>query len=143
MIESLAGQVRELLLPPREHAFSPSLSPYGLSPVPVPVLVIEADPPDRSAFNRGYFYRTVLTLLGEQTYPQQMHVDIHAETAPPKRRRLPRAATESKEEGGGMPLKRNTSRQPTTHSSSVKDMLAGSVMARGGCERRKVSRRDA
>jgi len=95
MMESLAGQVRELLLQPRSHASSLSLAPYGLSPVSIPVLVIEADPPDKSAFNRGYFYRTVLTLLGEQTYPELSHVDIHAEAAPPKRRRMSRAATES------------------------------------------------
>jgi hypothetical protein len=95
MMESLAGQVRDLLLQPRSHASSLSLAPYGLSPVPIPVLVIEADPPDKSAFNRGYFYRTVLTLLGEQTYPELSHVDIHAEAAPPKRRRMSRAATES------------------------------------------------
>src|SRR6266704_6695002 len=95
MMESLAGQVRDLLLQPRSHASSLSLAPYGLSPVPILVLVIEADPPDKSAFNRGYFYRTVLTLLGEQTYPELSHVDIHAEAAPPKRRRMSRAATES------------------------------------------------
>src|SRR6266704_4690681 len=95
MMESLAGLVRDLLLQPRSHASSLSLAPYGLSPVPIPVLVIEADPPDKSAFNRGYFYRTVLTLLGEQTYPELSHVDIHAEAAPPKRRRMSRAATES------------------------------------------------
>src|SRR5712692_7876478 len=45
-----------------------------------------------------YFYRTVLTLLGEQTYSQQMHVDIHAEAAPPKRRRMPRTAIESNDD---------------------------------------------
>src|SRR6266704_4842417 len=77
MMESLAGLVRDLLLQPRSHASSLSLAPYGLSPVPFPVLVIEADPPDKSAFNRGYFYRTVLTLLGEQTYSELSHVDIH------------------------------------------------------------------
>jgi hypothetical protein len=66
-----------------------------MAPTSIPVLLIETDPPDKSAFNRGYFYRTVLTLLGEQTYPQQMHVDIHAEAAPAKRRRMSRAATES------------------------------------------------
>ena len=95
MMESLAGQVRDLLLQPRSHTSSLSRAPYGLSPVPIPVLVIEADPPDKSAFNRGYFYRTLLTLLGEQTYPELSHVDIHAEAAPPKRRRMSRAATES------------------------------------------------
>jgi AAA domain len=98
MMESLAGQVRDLLLQPPSHASSLSLAPYGLSPVPIPVLVIEADPQDKSAFNRGYLYRTVLTLLGEQTYPQQTHVDIHAEAAPPKRRRMSRAATESNDD---------------------------------------------
>jgi Bacterial TniB protein len=66
-----------------------------MAPTSIPALRIEADPPDKSAFNRGYFYRTVMTLLGEQTYPQQMHVDIHAEAAPSKRRRMSRAATES------------------------------------------------
>src|SRR5712691_2975639 len=90
MMESLAGQVRDLLLQPPSHVSSRSFAPYGVSPVPIPVLVIEADPPDKSAFNRGYFYRTVLTLLGEQTYPQQTHVDIHAEAVPLKRRRMPR-----------------------------------------------------
>jgi hypothetical protein len=98
MMESLAGQVRDLLLPPGSHTSSLSLAPYRLSPAPIPVLVIEADPPDKSAFNRGSFYRTVLTLLGEQTYPQQTHVDIHAEAAPPKRRRMSRAATESNDD---------------------------------------------
>lgn len=98
MIETVAGQIKELLLPPlppREHAFPSPFPPYGLAAVPIPVLVIEAEPPDGSAFNRGYFYRTILTLLGERTYPQQMHIDIHAETTTPKRRRLTRAATES------------------------------------------------
>ncbi len=95
MMESLAGQVRDLLLQPPSHVSSRSFAPYGVSPVPIPVLLIEADPPDKSAFNRGYFYRTVLTLLGEQTYPELSHVDIHAEAAPPKRRRMSRAATES------------------------------------------------
>ena len=95
MVESLVEQVKERFLSAREKAASPSFSLYGMAPTSIPVLVIEADPPDKSAFNRGYFYRTVLTLLGEQTYPQQTHVDIHAEAAPPKRRRMSRAATES------------------------------------------------
>ena len=98
MMESLAGQVRDLLLPPGSHASSRSLAPYGVSSLPMPVLVIEADPPDGKAFNRGYFYRTILQLLGEQTYRQQMHVDIHADQAPPKRRRLSRTATESNDD---------------------------------------------
>ncbi len=48
MMESLAGQVRDLLLQPRSHASSLSLAPYGLSPVSIPVLVIEADPRTRA-----------------------------------------------------------------------------------------------
>jgi hypothetical protein len=98
MMESLAGQARDLFLPPGSNA--PLLSPiaYRLSPVPIPVLLIEADPPDGHAFNRGHFYRSILKLLGEQTYPQQMHVDIHAEATPPKRRRLSRTASESNDD---------------------------------------------
>jgi hypothetical protein len=64
----------------------------------MPVLMIEAKFPDRNAFNRGQFYRTILKLLGEQTYPQQMQVDIHAEAAAPKRRRLTRSASESNDD---------------------------------------------
>jgi hypothetical protein len=53
---------------------------------PTPLLLIEARPPDGSAFNRAYYYRNVLTLLGERTYQQQVQIDIHTEQAPPKRR---------------------------------------------------------
>jgi DNA polymerase III delta prime subunit len=98
MMESLIEQTREWFLSVREKASFPSFSPYGMAPTSIPVLRIEADPPDKSAFNRGYFYRTVLQLLGEQTYPQQMHVDIHAEAAPPKRRRMSRTAIESNDD---------------------------------------------
>jgi hypothetical protein len=95
MMERLVEQTRALFLSANAPAAFPSFSPYGKAPTPISVLRIEADPPDKSAFNRGYFYRRVLTLLGEQTYSQQMHVDIHAEAAPSKRRRMSRAATES------------------------------------------------
>src|SRR2546425_365187 len=54
----------------------------------IPLLLVEARPTDGSAFNRAYYYRTLLSLLGERTYPQQIQVDIHAETDPPKRRKL-------------------------------------------------------
>lgn len=54
----------------------------------VPLLLIEARPPDGSAFDRGYYYRHVLTLLGERTYQQQVQIDIHADQAAPKRRPL-------------------------------------------------------
>ncbi len=95
MTESLIEQTKALFLSAQEKASFSSFSPYRMAPTPITALRIEADPPDKSAFNRGYFYRTVLTLLGEQTYSQQMHVDIHAEAAPSKRRRMSRAATES------------------------------------------------
>ncbi len=81
MMESLAEQARDLLLPQSALASSFPLTPYRLSPPPMPVLMIEAKFPDKNAFNRGQFYRTILKLLGEQTYPQQMQVDIHAESA--------------------------------------------------------------
>ncbi len=95
MMERLIEQTKAWFLSAKPLASFPAFSPYGMAPTSLPVLRIEADPPDKSAFNRGYFYRTVLQLLGEQTYSQQMHVDIHAEAAPPKRRRKSRAATES------------------------------------------------
>lgn len=54
----------------------------------VPLLLIEARPPDGSAFNRAYYYKSILTLLGERTYQQQVQIDIHAEQAASKRRPL-------------------------------------------------------
>src|SRR5258708_20815001 len=98
MMESLVEQARDLLLPQSSPVSALSLASYRLSPVPMPVLVIEADTPDGNAFNRGHFYRTILKLLGEQTYPQQMHVDIHAEATPPKRRRPSRTETLSNDD---------------------------------------------
>jgi len=95
MMESLIEEAKAWFLSTQGQAALPPFSPYGMAPTTISVLKIEADPPDKSAFNRGYFYRTVLTLLGEQTYSQQMHVDIHAEAAPSKRRQMSRAATES------------------------------------------------
>jgi Cdc6-like AAA superfamily ATPase len=58
MIETVVRQLNEVLRVPSTPAL---LRP--LPPVPTPVLVIEADPPDRSVFNRGYYYRTALTLM--------------------------------------------------------------------------------
>jgi hypothetical protein len=54
----------------------------------VPLLLIEARPPDGSAFNRAYYYKSILTLLGERTYQQQVQIDIHAEQSASKRRPL-------------------------------------------------------
>lgn len=98
MMESLAAQARELLLSQRSETVPLSFASYRLGPSPMPVLMIEAKFPDRTVFNRGQFYRTILELLGEQTYPQQMQVDIHAEAAAPKRRRLTRSASESNDD---------------------------------------------
>lgn len=95
MMESLVEQTTAWFLSANSEASSPSFSPYERARLFTPVLRIQADPPDKSAFNRGYFYRAVLQLLGEQTYAQHMHVDIHAEATPSKRRRMSRAATES------------------------------------------------
>jgi AAA domain len=91
MIETLSRHLTEQVFVPRE----PLSPPSGLASLSMPVLVIEVDLPDKSAFDRATFYRTVLTLLGERTYPQHIHVDIHAETAPPKRRPLRGKAAES------------------------------------------------
>src|SRR5260370_38181340 len=95
MMERLVEQTRALFLSANAPAAFPSFSPYGKAPTPISVLRIEADPPDKSAFTRGYFYRRALTLLEAQTDSQQMHVEIHAEAAPSKRRGMSRAAPES------------------------------------------------
>ncbi len=95
LMDRLIEETKAWFLSTEERAALPPFSPYGMAPTTISVLKIEADPPDKTAFNRGYFYRTILQLLGERTYSQQMHVDIHAEAAPSKRRRMSRAATES------------------------------------------------
>jgi transcriptional regulator with XRE-family HTH domain len=90
MIETVVRQLGEELRVPS--------TPALLRPLPgflTPVLVIEADPPDRSVFNRGYYYRTALTLMGEPTYQQHLHMDIHGEAQPSKRRPLRGKAAES------------------------------------------------
>lgn len=98
MMESLAAQARELLLPQNTGTAPLPFASYRLGPSPMPVLMIEAKFPDRNAFNRGQFYRAILKLLGERTYPQQVQIDIHAEAATPKRRRLSRSASESNDD---------------------------------------------
>jgi hypothetical protein len=90
MIETVVRQLNEELRVPSTPAF---LRPR--SPVPTPVLVIEADQPDRSVFDRGDYYRTALTLMGEPTYQQRLHLDIHGEAQPVKRRPLRGKAAES------------------------------------------------
>ncbi len=90
MIETVVRHLNEVLRVPSTSAlFRP------LPPVPTPVLVIEADPPDGSVFNRGYYYRTALTLMGEPTHQQHLHMDIHGEAQPSKRRPLRGKAAES------------------------------------------------
>jgi hypothetical protein len=90
MIETVVRQLGEELRVPSTTAF---LRPRP--PAPTPILVIEADQPDRSAFDRGDYYRTVLTLMGEPTYQQRLHMDIHGEAQPVKRRPLRGKAAES------------------------------------------------
>ena len=63
LMERLIEQTKEMFLSARDPAAFLSVSPYGRAPTPISVLRIGADPPDKSAFNRGYFYRTVLTGL--------------------------------------------------------------------------------
>ena len=67
------GQIAPSFLPTR-----PPTHPHG-SPARVPVLVVETRPPDGAAFNRADYYRTALSLLGEQFYEQRFLVDIHLE----------------------------------------------------------------
>ena len=90
MIETVVGQLNEEL-------GVPSPSPHRRQGVPMhtPVLVVEADPPDGAVFNRGYYYRTVLTLMGEPTYQPHLHMDIHGNAEPVKRRPLRGKAAES------------------------------------------------
>jgi len=90
MIETVVRQLGEELRVLSTPAF---LRPRP--PMPTPVLVIEADQPDRSVFDRGDYYRTALTLMGESTYQQRLHMDIHGEAQPVKRRPLRGKAAES------------------------------------------------
>ncbi len=90
MIETVVGQINEEL---RVLSTPALLRP--LPPIPTPVLVIEADPPDGAVFNRGYYYRTALTLMGEPTYQPHLHMDIHGNAEPVKRRPLRGKAAES------------------------------------------------
>lgn len=48
----------------------------GSPPPRVPLLLLEARPPDGSTFNRSDYYRTALKQLGEQTYERRMVVTI-------------------------------------------------------------------
>jgi hypothetical protein len=90
MIETVMKQLYEVLQSPPTPAL---LRP--LKPSPTPVLVIEADQPDRSVFDRGDYYRTVLTLTEEPTYQQHVHLDIHGEAQSLKRRPLRGKAAQS------------------------------------------------
>src|SRR6266849_5011598 len=85
------GKTRMIASLPREILAMVSLAPISACRV----LTISADPPDGSPFNRGYFYQTLLTHLGEKTYPLQVQIASHADHSPLKRRRLPKAAINS------------------------------------------------
>jgi hypothetical protein len=86
MIEVLSERIKRQQPSPQELPFASLF--HQTSGVQIPLLLIETRPPDGSAFDRAYYYRTALTLMGERTYQQQMHIDIHADQPPPKRRPL-------------------------------------------------------
>src|SRR5262245_8136463 len=50
-------------------------SPY----LPVPLLLLEARPPDGTTFNRSDYYKSALRQLGEVTYKREMVVNIDEE----------------------------------------------------------------
>src|SRR5260370_7835124 len=87
MIEILTERIRGKQ--PSEHPLPFASWFHQTSVMQIPLLVVEARPPDGSAFNRAYYYRTLLSLMGEQTYLQQIHIDIHAETDPPNPQKAP------------------------------------------------------
>jgi hypothetical protein len=86
MLSVLADRINRAAPAPKGFPFSGWL--HSSSVTPTALLFIEARPPDGSAFNRAYYYKNILTLLGERTYQQQVQIDIHAEQASPKRRPL-------------------------------------------------------
>lgn len=86
MIEILTERIKGKQPSPQALPFASWF--HQTSVMQIPLLVVEARPPDGSAFHRAYYYRTLLSLMGERTYPQQIHIDIHAETDPPKRRKV-------------------------------------------------------
>ncbi len=90
MIETVVRQINEVVQTPSTPALHRPLPPAS-----TPVLVIEADQPDRSVFDRGDYYRTALTLMGEPTYQQRLHMDIHGEARPVIGRPLRGKAAES------------------------------------------------
>ncbi len=60
-------------LPQAEYAGG--VRPHSQLP-PVPLLLLEARPPDSSTFNRSDYYRIALKQLGEQTYERRTLVNI-------------------------------------------------------------------
>lgn len=84
MMSTIAERILGAMPSPKALPFASLFHQTGRSPLPL--LMIEARPPDGNAFDRAYYYRTALTLMGERTYQQRMHIDIHAEQNPPKRR---------------------------------------------------------
>jgi hypothetical protein len=84
MMSTITEQLLGAVPSPKALPFASLFHQKGGSPLPL--LVIEARPSDGSAFDRAYYYRTALTLMGERTDQQRMHIDIHADQNPPKRR---------------------------------------------------------
>jgi hypothetical protein len=87
MIEIIAEQViKELMDTTPSPPFSGPLPSVGWTPLPV--LTVKIDFPEKEVFDRGDFYELLLTQMGEPTYQQRMHIDIHAETNLQKRQSL-------------------------------------------------------
>ena len=86
MLAVLADRINRAAPAPKGFSFPGWL--HQTSVTQVPLLLIEARPPDGSAFNRAYYYKNILMLLGERTYQQQVQIDIHVDQAPSKRRPL-------------------------------------------------------
>jgi hypothetical protein len=61
----------------RLNAADRSTPPGGKGPMPL--LLLEARPPDTPAFNRTDYYRTALKVLGEPFFERRVLVDIEAE----------------------------------------------------------------
>lgn len=76
MINQIAKRFNGTLTPPSSS--KPSSYLNGHLP-PMPLLLLEAKPPDGSIFNRTDYYRTALKVLGEPFYERKTMVDVDSE----------------------------------------------------------------
>jgi hypothetical protein len=63
----------------RTYNTSPRISDPRSSYLPVPLLLLEARPPDGATFNRTEYYKSALRQLGELTYKRETVVNIDEE----------------------------------------------------------------